>query len=253
MRSIHGWTGELGDRRACMPRRRARNGRRSAAADRSRRGDRAGSAGARTCPTRLHRQRGGGAGPPGVAGAVPPPRAPARRAAFRGCVPRAAGAGLVDAVRKLPQDLVLEGAGDCVWDRARNLFWMDMAHVRCRRAARGRGDVRTGGDRARARGPALYHMDTALCPLPRGEVLYVPEAFTAAGRGMIRHRVTAAQRIDVGRRTRAGWRPTPSASAMPLVMSGRGARCAAGWRARIPGGDDAARLRSCAAAAPRSA
>ena len=28
----------------------------------------------------------------------------------------------------------------------------------------------------------FYHMDTALAPLPGGEVMYLPEAFTAAGR-----------------------------------------------------------------------
>src|SRR5262249_43690300 len=32
--------------------------------------------------------------------------------------------GLVDAVRKLPDGLVLEGAGDCVWDATRQLFWL---------------------------------------------------------------------------------------------------------------------------------
>src|SRR5262249_60156812 len=41
-------------------------------------------------------------------------------AAFRSLQAR----GLIDAVRKLPEDLVLEGAGDCVWDARRNLFWM---------------------------------------------------------------------------------------------------------------------------------
>ena len=32
--------------------------------------------------------------------------------------------GLVDTVRKLPDGLVLEGAGDCVWDDTRKLFWL---------------------------------------------------------------------------------------------------------------------------------
>ena len=41
-------------------------------------------------------------------------------AAFRALQAR----GLIDAVRKLPKGLVLEGAGDCVWDARRNLFWM---------------------------------------------------------------------------------------------------------------------------------
>src|SRR5499433_3240179 len=41
-------------------------------------------------------------------------------AAFRSLQAR----GLIDGVRKLPAGLVLEGAGDCVWDERRNLFWM---------------------------------------------------------------------------------------------------------------------------------
>jgi N-dimethylarginine dimethylaminohydrolase len=46
--------------------------------------------------------------------------------------------------------------------------------------------------------PRFYHLDTALCPLPRGEVMYVPEAFTAEGRNIIRDNVVKAQRIEVG-------------------------------------------------------
>src|SRR3954469_24271203 len=41
-------------------------------------------------------------------------------AAFRSLQAR----GVVDAVHKLPSDVVLEGAGDCVWDETRKLFWM---------------------------------------------------------------------------------------------------------------------------------
>jgi N-dimethylarginine dimethylaminohydrolase len=41
-------------------------------------------------------------------------------AAFRGLQAR----GFIDTVEKLPGDLVLEGAGDCVWDETRNIFWM---------------------------------------------------------------------------------------------------------------------------------
>ena len=43
----------------------------------------------------------------------------------------------------------------------------------------------------------FYHMDTALAPLPGGEVMYLPEAFTAAGRTAIRERVAPQQRIEI--------------------------------------------------------
>src|ERR1043166_7845078 len=32
--------------------------------------------------------------------------------------------GVITSVRTLPDDVTLEGAGDCVWDATRNLFWM---------------------------------------------------------------------------------------------------------------------------------
>src|SRR3974377_1475141 len=41
-------------------------------------------------------------------------------AAFRGLQAR----GLIDGIARLPACLVLEGAGDCVLDAARGLFWM---------------------------------------------------------------------------------------------------------------------------------
>ena len=44
----------------------------------------------------------------------------------------------------------------------------------------------------------FYHMDTALAPLPGGEVMYLPEAFTAAGRAAIRDRVAPHERIEIG-------------------------------------------------------
>jgi N-dimethylarginine dimethylaminohydrolase len=52
--------------------------------------------------------------------------------------------------------------------------------------------------------PRFYHLDTALCPLPRGEVIYVPQAFTKEGRAFIRDRVGAERCIaltaaDAGR------------------------------------------------------
>jgi len=45
--------------------------------------------------------------------------------------------------------------------------------------------------------PRFYHMDTALSALPGGEVMYLPDAFTATGRGEIRGRVAPHQRIEM--------------------------------------------------------
>jgi N-dimethylarginine dimethylaminohydrolase len=113
--------------------------------------------------------------------------------------------GLIDAVRKLPDGLVLEGAGDCVWDAARRLFWMGYGQ-RSDAAARHAVEDTFGAEvvALELADPRFYHLDTALCPLPRGEVIYFPQAFTEEGRARIRDRVGAESRIaltaaDAGR------------------------------------------------------
>jgi N-dimethylarginine dimethylaminohydrolase len=107
--------------------------------------------------------------------------------------------GVIDAVHELPEGMVLEGAGDCVFDRARNLFWMGFgprSDVAARRVVEDTFGIETVA--LELRDPRFYHMDTALCPLPHGEVLYVPGAFSAAGRAAIAERVAADRRIEVG-------------------------------------------------------
>jgi N-dimethylarginine dimethylaminohydrolase len=108
------------------------------------------------------------------------------------------GRGLIDAVRKLPDAIVLEGAGDCVFDATRNLFWLGYGQ-RSDAAARHVVADEFGVDvlaleLADAR---FYHMDTALCPLSGGEVIYFPGAFTAAGRAVIKERVAPDKRIEI--------------------------------------------------------
>jgi len=106
--------------------------------------------------------------------------------------------GKIDAVRTLPQTLVLEGAGDCVWDDARNLFWMGYGR-RSDAAARAAVEDTFGVEAvplelADAR---FYHLDTALCAMPRGELVYFPGAFTADARAAILERVDAPDRIEI--------------------------------------------------------
>jgi N-dimethylarginine dimethylaminohydrolase len=108
------------------------------------------------------------------------------------------GRGYIASVATLPPPLVLEGAGDCVWDSARNLFWMGYGP---------RSDLAAGAVVAETFGvevvpleladPRFYHVDTALSALPGGELMYVPGAFTAAGRAAIAERTAPAQRIAI--------------------------------------------------------
>jgi arginine dihydrolase len=106
--------------------------------------------------------------------------------------------GLIMSVSKLPDRVVLEGAGDCVWDQTRNIFWMGYGQ---RSDAKAQYAVMRefGVDVAALElaNAHFYHMDTALRPLPGGEVVYYPNAFTAAGRAEIRRRVDADKRIEL--------------------------------------------------------
>ncbi len=115
-------------------------------------------------------------------------------AAFRSLKDR----GLIDGIAKMPDGIVLEGAGDCVWDPVRKMFWMGYGQ-RSDKAAR-EVVAREFGVEVAALELAdqrFYHMDTALRPLPGGEVVYYPNAFTAAGRAEIRRRVDADKRIEL--------------------------------------------------------
>src|SRR6202008_4381927 len=104
--------------------------------------------------------------------------------------------GLVDAVRKLPEGLVLEGAGDCVFDHSHELFWMGYG-PRSDAAARDVIADEFGVDVIALEliDPRFYHMDTVLCPLSGGELMFVPATFTPAGLAAIHDRVPAWQRI----------------------------------------------------------
>jgi N-dimethylarginine dimethylaminohydrolase len=104
--------------------------------------------------------------------------------------------GLIDAAVEMPRDVALEGAGDCIYDPTRGLFWMGCGF---------RSDVAAARVVERVFGvecvalaladPRFYHLDTALCALPDGGVMYFPGAFTDAARAQIEARVAPADRI----------------------------------------------------------
>jgi N-dimethylarginine dimethylaminohydrolase len=106
--------------------------------------------------------------------------------------------GIIDSVMKLPDDVILEGAGDCVWDRTRNMYWMGYGPRSDREASAVIRET-MGVDTLplELADPRFYHLDTALCPLTRGEVMYVPEAFTPQGIARIKERVAPSHRIEV--------------------------------------------------------
>jgi N-dimethylarginine dimethylaminohydrolase len=107
--------------------------------------------------------------------------------------------GLIDEIVQLPDDVMLEGAGDCIFDPRRNLFWMGCGF---------RSDAAAAAVLEHELGvrcvtlpladPRFYHLDTAFCALPCGAVVYYPRAFTAAALAAIHDRVAPADRIELG-------------------------------------------------------
>ena len=106
--------------------------------------------------------------------------------------------GLIDEVVTLPPGVTLEGAGDCLWDAHRQLFWMSCGFrsgVEAREVVAEQFGVPCVA--LALADPAFYHLDTCFSPLPCGAVMYYPAAFTAEGLSQIHARVAPTQRIAI--------------------------------------------------------
>ena len=153
------------------------------------------------------------------------PERQAEEAHYEAAFRRLQAHGLIDTVTRLPDGLTLEGAGDCVFDQSRGVFWMGYGPRSDLRARTTIADT-FGTDVAAIElaDPRFYHMDTALCPLSGGELLYVPGAFTAAGRVEIEARVAPQDRIEVAHKDAVRLAANAVCVGNDLVMPGCGAR-----------------------------
>ena len=108
--------------------------------------------------------------------------------------------GLIDEILQLPVGITLEGAGDCIWDPRRRLFWMGTG-FRSDAVARSVLEQYFGVQclTLMLANPSFYHLDTAFCALPCGSVIYYPAAFTPAGLAVIHARVAPGDRIALYR------------------------------------------------------
>jgi N-dimethylarginine dimethylaminohydrolase len=106
--------------------------------------------------------------------------------------------GVVESVASLPPGIVQEGAGDCLWDAHRQLFWVGYGQRSCRAAAEVIADYFACDIQPlELVDSRFYHLDIALAVLESGELLYCPRAFSPAGLAAIHSRVPAALRIEV--------------------------------------------------------
>lgn len=97
-----------------------------------------------------------------------------------------------------PEDVAFEGAGDALIDYARRVIWCGHGFRSSQRAAK---LVEKVFDRPaiglRLVDPRFYHLDTCLCPLSEGLLMYYPGAFDAASQDKIKRLTPPEKRIEV--------------------------------------------------------
>jgi N-dimethylarginine dimethylaminohydrolase len=98
-----------------------------------------------------------------------------------------------------PPGVLFEGAGDALFDRGRELIWSGCGFRSDPAAAKLLENVFDREAVAiRLVDPRFYHLDTCLCPLAGGWLMYFPPAFDAASLEELHARVPADKRIAVG-------------------------------------------------------
>jgi len=109
-------------------------------------------------------------------------------------------------IAQWPDDVCFEGAGDALVDEARNLVWCAHGFRSDIAAASLVGEilsVRT--ETLRLVNPHFYHLDTCLCPLSDGGLMYYPPAFDEASLARICALTTPHDRIEIDARDAASF------------------------------------------------
>jgi N-dimethylarginine dimethylaminohydrolase len=118
---------------------------------------------------------------------------PIFRAAFQVLQAR----GLVREIVDLAQDVIQEGAGDCIWDEERGLFWAGYGQ---RSSANSIPAIEAGFGKPvvglQLASERFYHLDTCFCPLSEGKLLFYPPAFTSEALAKIHALVSPQDRIE---------------------------------------------------------
>ena len=145
---------------------------------------------------------------------------PVYAAAFRALQAR----GLIGEVFEMPEGVMLEGAGDCLWDARRGLFWMGCG-FRSDPAAAAVVEARFGVRCVplTLADPSFYHLDTALCPLPCGGIVYHPGAFTREALQRIEALVAPPDRIALKPSDAARFAANAVCFGRVIVLSSAGA------------------------------
>jgi N-dimethylarginine dimethylaminohydrolase len=104
----------------------------------------------------------------------------------------------IDTIIEMPEGVWLEGAGDCIWDPVRRQFWMGFGQ-RSHREASYVVSESFGAEcvALELSDPSFYHLDTAFCPLPSGDVIYYPGAFSESRLRAIEEHVAPGHRVAI--------------------------------------------------------
>jgi N-dimethylarginine dimethylaminohydrolase len=102
------------------------------------------------------------------------------------------------AIADWPQHVAFEGAGDALFDRELPILWFGHG-FRSDTAAAGLIEEAIGCRTVSLRltDPRFYHLDTCLCPLDGGWLLFYPAAFDRESRVKIRALIPDEKRLEV--------------------------------------------------------
>lgn len=99
-----------------------------------------------------------------------------------------------------PDGLVFEGAGDCLYDSARGIYWIGSGFRSDREAAmwlHGQFPDEIFIQLRLNQDGHFYHLDTCFAPLPNGEILWYPDAFDASTQAVIKASLSPAESIPI--------------------------------------------------------
>src|SRR5271157_2101610 len=105
--------------------------------------------------------------------------------------------GTFKEVAQQPKSIWQEGAGDCIWDASRQMFWAGFGPRSSFESLASIKDFFGVPVKAlELVSGRFYHLDTCFAPLNGGEVLYYPPAFSKLSLSIIRDHVPAGARIE---------------------------------------------------------
>jgi N-dimethylarginine dimethylaminohydrolase len=130
----------------------------------------------------------------------------------------------------LPPDVILEGAGDCIWDLKRQLFWVGFGPRSSEQAVMAVEE--TFGVPAigiELTDPRFYHLDTAFSVLEDGELMYFKDALSPNSVRLLHERVSSYDRLEVSEEDACGMCLNGIAIDRTLILSS----CSAELRRRL--------------------